>query len=675
MQTITRTLVLSAIILFSLSVLSPLALPSADAASEPEIGPYTEIQLPLEDLPALPEDQVYNPVVELTSGEPSRPTLSLPDDHSLDDRATAVAHFPQESLTGPYLQVLYVLEDPREVPLARYVYNSSDGVVKPVADMELLSGHSLKTINIYVKVQNLNSQPLTDPLIASEHTDTKWPELYVSPLSLELEGISQFPCAAVEYANGTEPYVLPAGIDGGDAVGEGGLYDPAAYAPPRPWYYGEESALQPGEAREGWVSCLAPDVPLEQLQVKARYKYMREPEVVTFNLYKPDVIFPDHEILASIGLSVADLPGSVSQCDEMDYCARICSEATGLGAEQGICVSRSENTGDITSFYGFRINEYTEPVQRSYLAWTYISTSSFPTSVIRLEDIPLTFSTDGSQIIFGAPFKTFGSVTFYAPRIDSSQRYITERVKNEDAETKEIIVDESEADANPTLDPQEAADELRAQMDEWISNSHLVTRQANFYYLNSRVVIEPYGVTAEELQGYHWVGIGASARAYVERNGVVLSAGSNLSSDYSLDIGHGIDPDTGTITGFLYKTLEEGREPMFEEEFSPPLLPNTAILNISSNYEKAFFANKRPGIYPVNVVTIYQPDSAFVSKTDMCDVVDCINYLDEDDTFHHDVKDDHVPKPSRSVPVMCAGEWANNVTWSNTWNTSVGLWD
>ena len=436
---------------------------------------------------------------------------------------------------------------------------------------------------------------------------------------------------------------------------------PAAYAPPRPWYYGEESTLQPGEAREGWISCLAPDVPLEQLQVKARYKYMREPEVVTFDLYKPGVFFPDHEILASIGLTLADLPGDVSQCDEQDYCAKICSEAADLGVEQGVCVLRSENNGDITSFYGFRINEYVEPVQRSYLAWTYISTSSFPTSVIRLEDIPLTFSTDGSQIIFGAPFKTFGSVTFYAPRIDSSQRYITERVKNEDAETEEIIVDESEADVNPTLDPQEAADELRAQMDEWISNSHLVTRQANFYYLNSRVVIDPYGVTAEELQGYHWVGIGASARAYVERNGAVLSAGSSLSSDYSLDISHGIDPDTGTITGFLYTTLGEGREPMFEEEFSPPLLPNTAILNISSNYEKAFFANKRPGIYPVNVVTIYQPDSAFVSKTDMCDVVDCINYLDEDDTFHHDVKDDHVPKPSRSVPVMCAGEWANNV--------------
>ena len=185
-----KNLFLRIILLLMVVGVGFIAFRSAGAASEPEIGPYTEIQLPLEDLPALPEDQVYNPVVELTSGEPSRPTVSLPDDHSLDDRATAVAHFPQESLTGPYLQVLYVLEDPREVPLARYAYNNSDGVVKPVADMEQLAGHSLKTINVYVKVQNLNSQPLTDPLIASEHTDTSWPALYVSPLSLELRDLA-----------------------------------------------------------------------------------------------------------------------------------------------------------------------------------------------------------------------------------------------------------------------------------------------------------------------------------------------------------------------------------------------------------------------------------------------------------------------------------------------------
>ena len=609
-----KNLFLRIILLLMVVGVGFIAFRSAGAASEPEIGPYTEIQLPLEDLPALPEDQVYNPVVELTSGEPSRPTVSLPDDHSLDDRATAVAHFPQESLTGPYLQVLYVLEDPREVPLARYAYNNSDGVVKPVADMEQLAGHSLKTINVYVKVQNLNSQPLTDPLIASEHTDTSWPALYVSLLSLELEGISQFPCAAVEYANGTEPYVLPAGIDGGDAVGEGGLYNPAAYAPPRPWYYGEESTLQPGEAREGWVSCLAPDVPLEQLQVKAQHRYMREPEVVTFNPYSPESgAFPDYERLASVGLTLADFPATIEDCEVMDHCVNSCAKAKESGVEQGLCGYQSIlhiSTGEREHiFHGFRTIEYTEPVQRSYLAWAYTPPSSFPVSLNTLDDVPLTFY--GDQ--FMEDIATVGAVTFYNPRIAYSGVTIPfyESVEGE-----------------PLL------------------------------LFVARAKIELNNATTEELQRYQQIGIEASVRAYIERDDEIITASANI---YSLDIVQGYDPDTGILEGVVYGELVEGHEPMFEEEFSRPLLPNTAILNIYSNYEKAFFANKNPGVYPVNVVIMYQPDSAFVSKTDMCDVVDCIDYLDEDDTFHHDVKDDHVPKPSRSVPVMCVGEWANNV--------------
>ncbi len=657
-------LILRIILLLVVSGGALFTIRSIDAASEPQIGPYTEIQLPLEDLPALPEDQVYNPVVELTSGEPiRRPSYDpdgnpLPDDHSLDTLATSVAWHSEEELTRPYLQVLYVLDDPREVPLARYAYNSEDGVVLPVDDMEQLARQNLKTINVYVKIQNFSNQPLVDPLLASEFADSDWPALYVSPLNIELEGISQFPCAAVEYADGTEPYLLPAIIDGDRGVGGDGLYDPAAYAPPRPWYYGEESALQPGEAREGWVSCLAPDVPLEQLQVKAKYRYTGEPGVVTFDLYKPGVFFPDHELLASIDLTLADLPGTVSQCDELEYCASSCPKAYELGVKQGVCAARVEGNGDISTIYGFRINNYDEPVQRSFLVWTYTSANSFPVSVIRLDDVPLNFYYENSPV---GNIATFGSVTFYSPRIEGLTEQITERVLNEGIELDEIIVDESEAVVTPTLDPQAAADAFRAQAEEWNSITHLETREVNIYFLVSRVVIEPYGITAEKLQGYQRVVIGASARAYVERNGVVLSAGANLTSDYSLDISRDINPDTGTIEGTIYKDLGEGLESVFEEEFSSPLLPNTALLNIHSNYEKASFSNKPPGIYPASVVTIYQPDSALVSKSEMCDVVDCIEYIDEDDTYHHDVQDDHVPKPARSVPVMCAGEWANNV--------------
>jgi len=633
MRTKNRTRVLRLLILFALSGLGFIVLRPAGAAPEPQIGPYTVINLPIEDLPALPADRVYNPVVELTSGEQSRPPKhlpggrSLPADYSLDTLATAVAHSNSYDLdydlsqAGPFFQVLYVLDDPREVPLARYTYNSKDGVVLPAADMELLAGHSLKTINVYVKVQNFSSQPIPDPLFSSKLADSDWPALYISPLNLELEGISQFPCAAVEYADGTDPYQLPAGIDGGRGVGEDGLYDPATYAPPRPWYYGEEDALQPGEAREGWVSCLAPDVPLEQLQVKAKHRFVREPEVVTFDLYKPGVFFPDHELLASIGLTLADLPGTVSQCDDLEFCADICSEAAELGVEQGVCVLRSESNGDITSYYGFRINGYTEQAQRSFLAWAYTSTNSFPVSVVKLEDVPLTFYTDYFQLSRGAPFKTYGTITFYDPRIEYS------------------IVTEADAGWD------ESGQKYRRAGEYWVS----VLAQVN---------IEPYGVAAEDLQEYRIVDIGASVNSFFERDGVLHSTGASI---YRLNIEQGIDLDSGSINGVLYGSLGAGNEITTKEDAISPLLPNIALINIYSNYEVAPFSDLRPGIYPVNIVTLYQPDSAFVSKTEMCDVVDCIDYIDEWDRYHHDTQDDHVPKPSRSVPVMCTGEWANNV--------------
>jgi len=623
-------LILRIILLLVVSGGGLFAIRSIDAASEPQIGPYTEIQLPLEDLPALPEDQVYNPVVELTSGEPIRRPISdpygnpLPEDYSLDALATAVAWHLEEESTQPFLQVLYVLDDPREVPLARYAYNSEAGVILPADDMEQLAGQNLKTINVYVKIQNFSSQPLADPLFASEFADSDWPALYVSPLNIELEGISQFPCAAVEYADGTEPYALPAGIDGGGGVGEDGLYNPAAFAPPRPWYYGEESALQPGESQEGWVSCLAPDVPLEQLQVKAKYKQIREPEIVTFDLYKPGVFFPDHELLASVGLTLADLPGSVSECEEQDYCVSACflifNPGSDIEVEKGVCVERKNSSGEITSFRGVRTIEYSDPAQRSFLAWTYTSANSFPTSVIRLDDVALNFYYDDSQV---DNFSTFGSVTFYNPRVEGS------------------------------------FGDVPLDLDSWSgADGPYPTRQTTIYTFFSRVKVEPYGITAEEMRGYHRMGIGVSVRAQIERDDVLSTAGANI---YSLDIVQGYDPDTGTFEGVVYGKLGEGRETTAEEKIRPPLLPNTALINIYSNYEEAPFSDMRPGIYPVNVATVFQPYSAFVSKTEMCEVVDCIEYIDGDDTYHHDVLDDHVPKPARSVPVMCAGEWANNV--------------
>ncbi|MCK4795161.1 MAG: hypothetical protein KAV87_66135, partial [Desulfobacteraceae bacterium] len=79
-----------------------LAESSTKAAGNSPVGPYTEIQLPLEDLPALNDNLVYNPVLD---------------------------QYP----SGASLQIMYVLDDPRNVPLARYAYNKSGyGIISPV---------------------------------------------------------------------------------------------------------------------------------------------------------------------------------------------------------------------------------------------------------------------------------------------------------------------------------------------------------------------------------------------------------------------------------------------------------------------------------------------------------------------------------------------------------------
>ena len=60
---------------------------SAKAAGNSPIGPYTEILIPFGDLPALNEDLAYHPVID-------------------------------QYESGATLQVMYVLEDPRDVPMA-----------------------------------------------------------------------------------------------------------------------------------------------------------------------------------------------------------------------------------------------------------------------------------------------------------------------------------------------------------------------------------------------------------------------------------------------------------------------------------------------------------------------------------------------------------------------------
>ena len=387
------------------------------------IGPYTEILIPFEDLPELNEDLAYHPLID--SG-----TFSLVTNENLA---------PENA--GARIQVLYVLEDPRDVPLARYASNDGSDVVLPNAS---LINQNLKTINVYVRVKAPLHKAATDSILTSESTALNWPALYVVPLSFELEGISTYPCAPVEYADGTSPYKLPDEIDGGEAVREDGLYDPAAYAPPNPWYYNEDPLLEPGEIREGWISCLAPDLPLEQLQVKYRHTMIPEPEIVFAEKDRPfGGPYPEFSELEVIGLSNDDVPQSIGECAEKDYCLEgsgvtlnQCKYAAqNAGLEQGLCVlgildqTNSEGEGttylistdpeaEISEARVFYTIEHEELTQKSYLLWNYTGAGSFPVRLIKLEDVPLTFLRINSNTMDNDIIKGKGSVTFYDSRID-----------------------------------------------------------------------------------------------------------------------------------------------------------------------------------------------------------------------------------------------------------------
>ncbi len=590
-----------------------LAFGDARAGSENPIGPYTEIQLPLEDLPALNEGLVYHPVIDTSD-------LSIVND--LDSMLYD---------SGAVLQVLYVLEDPRDVPLARYASNTGSGVFLP--EENLINKDNLKTINVYVRLQAQPHRAARDPILSSELIDLDWPALYVVPLSYEMEGVPTFPCAPVEYADGTTPYRLPAGIDGGEAVREDGLYDPAAYAPPKPWYYGEDPQLEQGEVREGWVSCLAPDIPLEQLQVKYRHTFIPEPEIMfTDDPALQGEPYPDKSELEMIGLTIDDIPQTFRECAEMDYCVESypsCGySANEAGLKKGLCVTvefdyvESEDGGiiaypingpedEISGARVFTVMEHTEIVQQSYLLWNYTVSRSYPVSLIRVDDIPITFMDEDGNLL-----RDTGSAIFHDPVVDYTTTGInvSEYVPGVDGDDKKEVLDR------------------------------------DGYAFFSRVVVEPKNLSREAVEGYQLSMIGVRIDILVEHEGIPLSGvhNSNEINRYFVQPG---DP----FEGIIYSGIRFELDLELEDEYKHlrhkaygTMLPGTALIGIHPVPDEFLSVGTRISFHPVNVVNRFKNN--LVAETTMCDVVDCVDVT--------------IPRyelmPPRPVPVMCAGEWANN---------------
>ena len=93
-----------------------------------------------------------------------------------------------------------------------------------------------------------------DEYVNSYREWTPWRYLAV----LDPESDLALPCMPQQVINPGEPYENP-------VTGE--MIDPAAYLPPKPWYLSPSRIMDQGEVREGWLLCLAPDVPVEEIKL------------------------------------------------------------------------------------------------------------------------------------------------------------------------------------------------------------------------------------------------------------------------------------------------------------------------------------------------------------------------------------------------------------------------
>jgi hypothetical protein len=216
---------------------------------------------------------------------------------------------------------------------------------------------------------------------------------------------------------------------------------------------------------------------------------------------------------------------------------------------------------------------------------------------------------------------THGSVVFFDPRIDftaGEDIHASVAVYNAEEDTWELV----------PFDPGEPSDE--------------------FTFI-SRVKVAPYGMKEDGLEGYQLIEIGAMVNVLVEQDSIIQRSSANYISP---SIGYN-QPDN--LFEWIVSADLELRDILDDatilQQENGVFQPGTALINLYPNYDHTSFQERM--VYPVKIVTLHNPN--LVAKTNMCDVVDCVDYYDEDDTSRD------VIKPPRSIPVRCAGEWANNI--------------
>jgi hypothetical protein len=189
-------------------------------------------------------------------------------------------YIPEEGQEG--IEVLAVLRDPRDVPIDRFLYALTDRgevVVHPEADAirRSLGEQGYSAVAVYVRATartemdegTVSIDPFwVEDLEAREQSPERWYAPWRSlGVKYEAEGVSALPCL--------EPMTIGSGVRPFTAPDTGTRMQPDQYLPPMPQYVVEDSVntglprrvMTAGEVREGWLLCLAPDVPAGQVVI------------------------------------------------------------------------------------------------------------------------------------------------------------------------------------------------------------------------------------------------------------------------------------------------------------------------------------------------------------------------------------------------------------------------
>ena len=192
-----------------------------------------------------------------------------------------VANPAQSVRGGADVQILAVLKDPREVPVDRFLYALTDRgevIVHPLADKirSRFPDGTGSAVAVYVRVQAEeyagDDRSVSDPFYVDRLEYQDFNDWYKAPW--DVIGV-----ADSEDAELVLPCLEPMTIEEGErpfnAPDTGVSINPDEYLPPRPSYEVVNMAgtdlsqgdMEPGEVRDGWMLCLAPDIPTEEIRV------------------------------------------------------------------------------------------------------------------------------------------------------------------------------------------------------------------------------------------------------------------------------------------------------------------------------------------------------------------------------------------------------------------------